>query len=80
MHVDSFSDVGKEDERDLGFQKVPMSPTLKPELDESPQCCTTDEHRLYQQLIGISQCGLYWIYALQSHLLADSCQHLDKAT
>ncbi len=45
--------LGKKDEIDLGFDKVPMSPTLKPELDESPHC-TTDEHCFYQQLIGIS--------------------------
>jgi hypothetical protein len=46
--------LGKKDERDLGFHKIPMSPTLKPELDGFPHC-TTDEHRLYQQLIGLSQ-------------------------
>jgi hypothetical protein len=45
--------LGKKDKRDLGFDKVPMSPTLKSELDESPHC-TIDEHRFYQQLIGIS--------------------------
>jgi hypothetical protein len=50
--------LGKKDERDLGFDKVPMSLTLKPELDESAHR-RTDERCLYQQLIGISQ----WITA-----------------
>jgi len=46
--------LGKKDERDLGHDKVPMSPGLKPELDKSP-FCNVDDHRLFQKLIGISQ-------------------------
>jgi hypothetical protein len=74
--------LGKKDERDLGFNKVPMSPTLRPELDESPHC-TINEHRRFSSLSGFHS-GLVpvagWIYALQSCLLADSRRHLDKTT
>jgi hypothetical protein len=30
--------LGKKNERDIAFDKVPMSPTLKPELDKSSNC------------------------------------------
>lgn len=38
----------------LGTEKTPMVSTLKPELDAS-NLCSLEDHRLYQQLIGISQ-------------------------
>ena len=75
--------LGKKDERDLRFDKVPMSPILKPELDESPHC-TIDEHRLYQQLIGISQwlitCGRLDLCFAVSSLSRFSSAPRQKAT
>jgi hypothetical protein len=38
----------------LGLEGTPMGDKCKPELDESP-LVSTEEHRIYQQLIGIAQ-------------------------
>jgi len=56
--------------KDLGKDDAHISPTFHPELDNS-QLLDVDQHRLYQQLVGIAQwlitCGrLDFCYAISS--------------
>lgn len=70
--------------KDLGKDDTPISPTFHPELDNS-QLLDVDQHRLYQQLVGIAQwlitCGrldlCYAISSLSRFSSAPRIKHLN---